>query len=217
VERSYRVGDVAGPRRGSREWRYGVRTGADNEWALYGMVVTWPLRSVGGRECGSWTAVDVRFEVVRRTWRWAVGGSLKTVTETQYGMDEVIVAGMRHWDAEGVWGRSLRGNAGCMRQRVGRSLGVWVLVIAGMGRWDVGGNGCWDAMSNGREGPLASALLGCMQSLGRDKVYVSDSRWDATLGRRWRQSLGLRMDETDCHPLFSCRQLLGCNGEMRGS
>ena len=32
---------------------------------------------------------------------------------------------------------------------------VWVLVVARMGRWDVGGSKCWNAMLNGWEGPSA--------------------------------------------------------------
>ena len=47
---------------------------------------------------------------------------------------------------------------------------MWGLVVAGMEHWDVSGNGCWDAMSNGREGP--AVLLRCVQSLGCDRVYV---------------------------------------------
>jgi hypothetical protein len=62
-------------------------------------------------------------------------------------------------------------------------------------------------------------LFGCMQSLGRDRVYMGDSRWDAMLGCRRRQSLGLWMDKTECRPffLFGCGQLLGCDREMCGS
>ena len=45
---------------------------------------------------------------------------------------------------------------GC-RQLLGRHREMcWALVIAGMGRWDLGGNGCWDAVSNEREGPSAT-------------------------------------------------------------
>lgn len=69
---------VTGPRRGSRKWRPGVHMDADSEWALYGtVVVTWR-----GGERGSCTAADVRFDVPKRMWKWAVGGSLQTVTET---------------------------------------------------------------------------------------------------------------------------------------
>ena len=33
---------------------------------------------------------------------------------------------------------------------------LWVLVIARMGRWDVGDDEYWDTMLNGREGPSAT-------------------------------------------------------------
>ena len=53
---------------------------------------------------------------------------------------------------------------------------------------------------------------GSMQSLRHDGVYVGDSRWDATLGRRWRHSLGLGRDETVSSILWDatgCRVMCG--------
>ena len=59
-------------------------------------------------------------------------------------------------------------------------------------------------------------LFGWMQCLGRDRVYMGDSRWDAMLGCRRRQPLGLWMDKTECRPYFGCGQLLGGNRESLG-
>lgn len=72
---------------------------------------------------------------------------------------------------------------------------------------------CWDTMSNGQE-PVSHSLGACSgQSLECDRVYMGDSRWDATLRCRWRQPLS----ETECYPFFGYGQLLGCDGEMSGS
>ena len=50
--------------------------------------MTWLLMLVGSGTCGSWAAADVRLAVPAYAWRWAVGGSLLAVTETQSRMDE---------------------------------------------------------------------------------------------------------------------------------
>ena len=85
-----------------------------------------------------------------------------------------------------------------------------MLVVAGMGRWDVGGDECWDAMLNGRK--ARRPLLGYMPSLGCDVEWMrwsvgyslggaggrwdarlgcsGDDRWDVLLGCRSRRSLG---------------------------
>jgi len=35
---------------------------------------------------------------------------------------------------------------------------------------------------------------------------VGDGRWDVALGHRWRRSLGSRIDEVDCRPIFGSGQ-----------
>ena len=73
-----------------------------------------------------------------------------------------MVAGIRCWDADR---RGSLGRVGEYTRRPNRSLGVTsrcdrrgrcVGVIIGMGRWDVDGKDCRDAMSNGREDPPAT-------------------------------------------------------------
>lgn len=50
---------------------------------------------------------------------------------------------------------------------------------------------------------------GSMQSLRHDGVYVGDSRWDATLGRRWRHSLGLGRDGHSVVHSLGCDRVQG--------
>ena len=56
--------------------------------------------------CSSWAAADVRFAVPTCAWKWAVGGSLPAVAETQFGMDEgADECRYRVWGAgiDGCW------------------------------------------------------------------------------------------------------------------
>ena len=54
--------------------------------------------------------------------------------------------------------------------------------------WDEGGDNCEDVLLNGREGPSAALYVKVVGGT-RQGVCVCDSRWDATLGCRWRRSL----------------------------
>jgi hypothetical protein len=137
-----------------------------------------------------------------------------------------VCVGDSRWDATlGCrWRRSLRRGVGCMRQPIGRSLdggSCWDVTGRCVGRW------CWDGTLGCRRkrvlgcnakwmrGPVSHS--GCIQSLGRVRVYMGDSRWKAMLGCRRRQLLGLWMDKTECRPFFGCEQLPGCDREICGS
>ena len=92
------------------------------------------------------------------------------------GFDRIYVDDSR-WDAMlGCgWRRSLRGDVESTRRSINRSCrwnATWRCVVAGMGRWDAGGDECWDAML--KERVAHRPLLGWMQSLrcGRRHTWV---------------------------------------------
>ena len=156
-----------------------------------------------GCMCG-WLTLGWRWrQSLGRDVEWTRGLVSRSLGRWSLRCDRACVSDSR-WDARLGW-RWLRANVECTSRPVRRSFGGKQLLgcdreMCGCWWWDVGI--WWQVLRcdvKWTRGPVG-------HSLGTYCRWdVTRHMWNATLGCRWRWSLGLRMERMGCRRFFGCR------------